>query len=63
MKKKFVYLFLLICGMSPLSFARQRCSDSYVIEPAKSRKAAEADVAATKKGYDLSPVGFFVLNM
>ncbi|MET0466336.1 MAG: hypothetical protein ABW007_24475, partial [Chitinophagaceae bacterium] len=62
MKKRFVYLLLLACGMSPLSFARQRCSDSYVMEP-KGQKAGEADVAVTKKGYDLSPVGFFVLNM
>jgi hypothetical protein len=63
MKKKFVYLLLLACGMSPLSFARQRCSDSYVIEPAKRQNASEAGVAVAKKGYDLSPVGFFVLNM
>ena len=63
MKKKFVYLFLLICGMSPLSFARQRCSDSYVIESAKGRNASEAEGVVAKKGYDLSPVGFFVLNM
>ncbi|MCG2617152.1 hypothetical protein LZZ85_22845 [Terrimonas sp. NA20] len=63
MKKKFVYLLLLACGMSPLSFARQRCSDTFIVEPAKGQHAAEADVAAAKKGYDLSPVGFFVLNM
>lgn len=62
MKRKTIYLILLICGASLISFARQRCTDNCEKEAAANANS-EGDTAVAKKGYDLSPVGFFVLNM
>ena len=55
---------MLVCSLSLISSARQRCTGNCAAStPACSRSAGEADVEETKNGYDLSPVGFFVLNM
>lgn len=66
--KKSIYLVLLICFFSMISSARQRYFNSGVgntiDEVAKTKTSeAEAEEAEAGKGFDLSPVGFFVLNM
>jgi len=67
MKQKSIYLFFLICFMSMISSARQRYYSSALdmdntIEVAKT-KAPAACEAGKRESFDLSPVGFFVLNM
>lgn len=66
MKRKSIYLFLMICCISMISSARQRyyssCTENAVDGVAKS-KASEQETCGKDTGYDLSPVGFFVLNM
>ncbi|PZR22924.1 MAG: hypothetical protein DI535_25135 [Citrobacter freundii] len=65
MKRKSIYLLLLICSLSLISSARQQgCADSSTVKTtATQAKNSEADTEETRAGYDLSPVGFFVLNM
>jgi len=65
MKRKSIYLLLLICSLSLISSARQRCSDSCADKKTAATQAnrSEAETEETRAGYDLSPVGFFVLNM
>ena len=68
MKQKSIYLFFLICFMSMTSSARQRYyssaldMDNTINEVAKT-KAPAACEAGKRESFDLSPVGFFVLNM
>lgn len=62
--KKSIYLALLICFISMISSARQRYLSSGMgnaIEEVVKTKTCTAGKAG--KGFDLSPVGFFVLNM
>lgn len=64
MKQKSIYLVLLICFLSMISSARQRYFNSGMgntIDEVVKTKTSEAEEAG--KGFDLSPVGFFVLNM
>lgn len=65
MKRKSIYLLLLICSLSLISFARQQgCADNCTVKTtATQAKNSEADTEDARAGYDLSPVGFFVLNM
>lgn len=62
--QKSIYLVLLICFISMISSARQRYFNSGMdkaIDEVAKTKTSGADGAG--KGFDLSPVGFFVLNM
>jgi len=68
MKRKSIYLFFLICFVSTISSARQRyyssVMDNSINEVAKTKTPAACEAGKGKgKGFDLSPVGFFVLNM
>ncbi|MGN6294733.1 MAG: hypothetical protein ACTHMV_18435 [Chitinophagaceae bacterium] len=68
MKRKSIYLFFLICFMSMISSARQRYYSSALdmgntINEVAKTKAPPACGAGKGEGFDLSPVGFFVLNM
>ena len=65
MKRKSIYLFLMICCISMISSARQRyysCMEK-AVEGVVKPKAAGKGTCGKEGGYDLSPVGFFVLNM
>jgi hypothetical protein len=67
MKRKSIYLFLMICCISMISSARQRyyssCTETTVDGVAKAKAAGQKESCGKETGYDLSPVGFFVLNM
>jgi hypothetical protein len=64
MKRKSIYLLLLICSLSLISSARQRCTSGCTDKTAATQaNRSEAEAESTRAGYDLSPVGFFVLNM
>ena len=67
MKRKSIYLFLMICCISMISSARQRyynsCMDNAVDGVAKSKASGQKGTCGKEAGYDMSPVGFFVLNM
>jgi len=67
MKRKSFYLFLIICCISMISSARQRYSGTCTAKPTEevvnTNAPAIEEPSKEKTGYDLSPVGFFVLNM